>query len=149
MAKRPLIPVTASSGNVFADIGVAEPEEELARAQLASRIREIVRSSRITQVAAAAVMGIDQPKVSALLVAPGHIRREAARLAPLGTRRNAANTTSSGDIGGATCPKCSHPGHRNISAAPVQLVAGVLHQRHRSLGMADLSTLLTAPFVRP
>ena len=67
MAKRPLIPVTASSGNVFADIGVPEPQEELAKAQLASRIREIVRSSRLTQVAAAGVMGIDQPKVSALL----------------------------------------------------------------------------------
>ncbi len=67
MAKKPLIPVTPSSGNVFADIGVHEPEEELAKAQLASRIREIVRSSRLTQVAAAAVMGIDQPKVSALL----------------------------------------------------------------------------------
>ena len=36
MAKKPLIPVTASSGNVFADIGVPEPEEELAKAQLAS-----------------------------------------------------------------------------------------------------------------
>ena len=50
MAKKPLIPVTPSSGNVFADIGVPEPEEELAKAQLASRIREIVRSSRLTQV---------------------------------------------------------------------------------------------------
>src|SRR5580700_3747990 len=67
MAKKPLIPVTPSSGNVFADIGVPEAEEELAKAQLASRIREIVRGSRLTQVAAAAVMGIDQPKVSALL----------------------------------------------------------------------------------
>jgi predicted XRE-type DNA-binding protein len=67
MAKKPLIAVTPSSGNVFADMGVAEPEEELAKAQLASRIREIVRRSHLTQVAAAAVMGIDQPKVSALL----------------------------------------------------------------------------------
>ena len=67
MAKKPLIPVTPGSGNVFADIGVPEPEEELAKAQLASRIREIVRGSRMTQVAAAEVMGIDQPKVSALL----------------------------------------------------------------------------------
>ena len=67
MAKKPLIAVTPSSGNVFADIGVNEPEEELAKAQLASRIREVVRRSRLTQVAAAAVMGIDQPKVSALL----------------------------------------------------------------------------------
>lgn len=67
MAKKPPVPVRASSGNVFADIGVPEPEEELAKAQLASRIREIVRGSRLTQVAAAVVMGIDQPKVSALL----------------------------------------------------------------------------------
>ena len=67
MAKKPLIAVTPGSGNVFADIGVAEPEEELAKAQLASRIREVLRRSRLTQVAAAAVMGIDQPKVSALL----------------------------------------------------------------------------------
>ena len=67
MAKKPLIAVTPSSGNVFADMGVAEPEEELAKAQLASRIREVVRRRRLTQVAAAAVMGIDQPKVSALL----------------------------------------------------------------------------------
>ena len=67
MARKPLTAVTPSSGNVFADIGVNEPEEELAKAQLASRIREVVRRSRLTQVAAAAVMGIDQPKVSALL----------------------------------------------------------------------------------
>ena len=59
--------MTPSSGNVFADIGVAEPEEELAKAQLASRIRDIIRGNRLTQVRAAAVMGIDQPKVSALL----------------------------------------------------------------------------------
>jgi predicted XRE-type DNA-binding protein len=52
---------------VFADIGVPDPEEALAKAQLASRIREIVRQQRLTQVAAAALMGIDQPKVSALL----------------------------------------------------------------------------------
>lgn len=67
MAKKTLIAVTPSSGNVFADIGVRQPEEELAKAQLASRIREIVRQQRLTQVAAATLMGIDQPKVSALL----------------------------------------------------------------------------------
>jgi predicted XRE-type DNA-binding protein len=67
MAKKPSISVTLGSGNVFTDIGVADPEEALAKAQLASRIREIVRQQRLTQVAAAAVMGIDQPKVSALL----------------------------------------------------------------------------------
>ena len=67
MAKKRRIGVTPSSGNVFADIGVTDPDEALAKAQLASRIREVVRQGRLTQVAAAAVMGIDQPKVSALL----------------------------------------------------------------------------------
>jgi predicted XRE-type DNA-binding protein/predicted transcriptional regulator len=60
-------PVTPSSGNVFADLGFTEPEEELAKAQLASHIRRIIRRRRLTQVAAAALMGIDQPKVSALI----------------------------------------------------------------------------------
>ena len=59
--------VTESSGNVFADMGLAEPEAELTKAQLASHIREVIRRQRLTQVAAAARMGIDQPKVSVLL----------------------------------------------------------------------------------
>jgi len=65
--RAPEIPVTAGSGNVFADLGFAEPEEELAKAQLASHIRQVIKRRRLTQVAAASLMGIDQPKVSALL----------------------------------------------------------------------------------
>jgi predicted XRE-type DNA-binding protein len=61
------IPVIASSGNVFADIGLPDPEEEMTKAQLASYIRQIIKRRRLTQVAAARVMGVDQPKVSALL----------------------------------------------------------------------------------
>jgi predicted XRE-type DNA-binding protein len=61
------IKVTESGGNVFADMGLPEPEEELTKAQLASHIREAIKRQRLTQVAAAARMGIDQPKVSALL----------------------------------------------------------------------------------
>jgi predicted XRE-type DNA-binding protein len=61
------IPVTPSSGNVFADLGVSAPEEELTKAQLASHIRQVIKRSRLTQGAAARRMGIDQPKVSALL----------------------------------------------------------------------------------
>jgi predicted XRE-type DNA-binding protein len=67
MEKKSNIKVTPSSGNVFADLGFAEPQEELARAQLASRIQQIIKRRRLTQVAAASLMGIDQPKVSALL----------------------------------------------------------------------------------
>lgn len=63
----PAIPVTPGSGNVFADLGFAEPEEELTKAQLASHIRQVIQRRRLTQVAAAALMGIGQPKVSALL----------------------------------------------------------------------------------
>jgi len=63
----PEIPVTRGSGNVFADLGLPEAEEELAKAQLASHIRQIVKRRGLTQVAAASLMGIDQPKVSALL----------------------------------------------------------------------------------
>ena len=61
------IPVTPGSSNVFADLGFAEPEEELTKAQLASHIRQVIKRRRLTQVAAASLMGIDQPKVSALL----------------------------------------------------------------------------------
>jgi predicted XRE-type DNA-binding protein len=67
MARKSDIEVTPSSGNVFADLGFAEPEEELARAQLAGRIQQIIKRRRLTQVNAARLMGIDQPKVSALL----------------------------------------------------------------------------------
>jgi predicted XRE-type DNA-binding protein len=67
MVKKRKTAVTASSGNVFADLGFAEPEEELTKAQLASHIRQTIRRRRLTQIAAATLMGIDQPKVSALL----------------------------------------------------------------------------------
>lgn len=43
-----VIPVTGNSGNVFADLGVAEPEEELAKAQLASHIRDTINRRRRT-----------------------------------------------------------------------------------------------------
>ena len=64
--KAPIM-VTPSSGNVFADLGFTEPEEELTKAQLASHIRQVIKRRRLTQVTAATLMGIDQPKVSALL----------------------------------------------------------------------------------
>jgi predicted XRE-type DNA-binding protein len=67
MAKRSRITVTPGSGSVFADLGFAEPGEELAKAQLASLIGQVIKKRRLTQAAAAALMGVDQPKVSALL----------------------------------------------------------------------------------
>jgi predicted XRE-type DNA-binding protein len=59
--------ITAGSGNVFTDLGFADAEAMLARAELARRIAEIIAERRLTQTKAAAVLGVDQPKVSALL----------------------------------------------------------------------------------
>ena len=61
------IAVTPGSGNVFADLGVAEPEEELAKAQLALHIRDAIKRRRLTQAEAARLVGLDQPKISALM----------------------------------------------------------------------------------
>ena len=61
------IPVSEGSGNVFADLGVAEPEEELAKTQLAGLIRDAIKRRRLTQGQAATMTGLDQPKVSALV----------------------------------------------------------------------------------
>lgn len=61
------IPVIRGSGNVFADLGFAQPEEELTKAKLASLIRQVIEQRKLTQTGAGALMGIDQPKVSALM----------------------------------------------------------------------------------
>jgi predicted XRE-type DNA-binding protein len=65
MSKR--IEIGESSGNVFADIGLPNPEERLAKADLAIRISEAIRARRLTQTQAARVLKIDQPKISRLL----------------------------------------------------------------------------------
>ena len=61
------IEVEEASGNVFADIGLLNPEERLAKADLAIRIDEAIRARRLTQSHAAHILGIDQPKISRLL----------------------------------------------------------------------------------
>jgi predicted XRE-type DNA-binding protein len=55
-----------SSGNVFADLGLSNPEERLAKAEVAIKIVDIIKKKRLTQKKAAEILGIDQPKVSAL-----------------------------------------------------------------------------------
>jgi predicted XRE-type DNA-binding protein len=61
------IPVTRGSGNVFADLGLDNPEEELLKAQLVREIRDILKRRRLTQTAAASLLGLKQPDVSALV----------------------------------------------------------------------------------
>jgi predicted XRE-type DNA-binding protein len=59
--------VEASSGNVFADLGVSKHEEAWAKAELARKIGLLIAERKLTQAAAASLLGIDQPKISALL----------------------------------------------------------------------------------
>jgi len=59
--------VTKASDNVFADLEVPEAEEALAKAEMASRICDIIAERKLSQTRAAALLGIDQPKVSALM----------------------------------------------------------------------------------
>ena len=59
--------VEASSGNVFADLDIPEAQDTLAKAELARRVCAILAERKWTQARAAAILGIDQPKVSALL----------------------------------------------------------------------------------
>ena len=63
MAKKGYV---VGSDNVFADLGHARPAEALAKAELARKIGVIIERRGLTQAAAAEVLQIDQPKVSAL-----------------------------------------------------------------------------------
>ena len=55
-----------SSGNVFADLELPKPDEYLAKAELAAKIIREIERQRLTQNEAASILGVDQPKVSAL-----------------------------------------------------------------------------------
>jgi len=55
------------SGNVFADLGISNPEEALAKSQLAWEISKIIKKKKLTQAKVAKILKIKQPKVSLLL----------------------------------------------------------------------------------
>ena len=57
---------TPSSGNVFADLDLPQADDLLVKAELAAKIIAEIQRRRMTQIQAAATLGIDQPKISAL-----------------------------------------------------------------------------------
>ncbi len=63
--------VTPSSGNVFADLGLPDADDLMAKANLALHIRRVIEARKLTQVRAAKLLGIDQPKVSSII--NGHL----------------------------------------------------------------------------
>jgi predicted XRE-type DNA-binding protein len=56
-----------SSGNVFEDLGLPNPEERLAKAELARVVRAVIKERGLTQVQAAQILGVAQPDVSDLV----------------------------------------------------------------------------------
>ena len=67
-SKRTLHPSHESgSGNVYADVGIDDPEGMLVKAQLVAKIAEILEERGYTQIKAANILGVPQPKLSKIL----------------------------------------------------------------------------------
>jgi len=66
-AGKAVIRIERGSGNVFADLGWPDADEHVLKAQLVSRIHEIIRGRKLTQVQASRLLGLSQPDVSRLL----------------------------------------------------------------------------------
>lgn len=58
---------TRTSGNVFADLGLKAPEHLRAKAELMSKVASLIAERKMSQSEAAKALGIDQPRVSALM----------------------------------------------------------------------------------
>ena len=67
MARKQKIEVEESSGNVFADLGLANPEQELLKDRFTLEIYQIVKRRQLTQKQAGEILGIKQPSVSLLM----------------------------------------------------------------------------------
>ena len=67
MAEKTTIASEKSSGNVFADLGLPHPEQELLKARLTLQIYRDIKGRDLTQVQAGELLGIKQPHVSLLM----------------------------------------------------------------------------------
>jgi predicted XRE-type DNA-binding protein len=66
MSNHDELKITRSSGNVFQDLGIHNADEHLLKAKFAMIINKIIKEKNLTQVAAAKLLDIDQPKISRL-----------------------------------------------------------------------------------
>ena len=57
-----------SSGNVFADLDLPHPEQELLKARLTLQIYRLIKARGLTQTEAGKILGIQQPNVSLLML---------------------------------------------------------------------------------
>lgn len=59
--------IESGSNNVYADLGMPDAEKMWIKAQLATKIGDIIKHRKLTQVQAAELLGITQPKLSGLI----------------------------------------------------------------------------------
>jgi predicted XRE-type DNA-binding protein len=62
-----MMEIEEGTTNVYADLGRPDADEMLIKAQLATKIGEIIKRRRLTQIEAAEIIGMPQPKLSGLL----------------------------------------------------------------------------------
>lgn len=62
-----MIEIEEGTGNVYADLNIADAGEMLVKAHLASKICSILKARHLTQMQAAAILGLPQPKVSDMM----------------------------------------------------------------------------------
>ncbi len=67
MKKKNRIRVKEGSGNIFADLGFANPEREELKARLTLQIYRLIKQRGLTQTEAGEILGIRQPHVSSLM----------------------------------------------------------------------------------
>jgi predicted XRE-type DNA-binding protein len=67
ITNRQEITIEKGSGNVYADLGYPDSEDMLIKAQLVTKIAEIIQQRRLTQAQAAKLLRLTQPKISRLL----------------------------------------------------------------------------------
>ena len=65
--KRTRIGIKDGTGNVFADLGFANPEREELKARLTLQIYRLIKKRELTQAEAGILLGIKQPHVSSLM----------------------------------------------------------------------------------
>lgn len=71
MSKRKIIDgieAHEGSANIYRDLAYPDADEILVKAQLVAKISEIIRTQELTQVKAARILGVTQPKLSGLLI---------------------------------------------------------------------------------
>ena len=59
--------ITRGTGNIFADLGLPDAAERQTKTRLALAINRIIKDQALKQIDAARLLGVPQPKVSALV----------------------------------------------------------------------------------